>query len=89
MSKKNTSLKLELPIYDMKSQLDYISTICKEYEFDCDKMVSFILADFILLVQQGLVKGMNMDTIFISYLKHQVKQRKTFDKYKEILENGK
>lgn len=89
MSKRNTKLQLDLPIYDLKSQLDYITQICKDYEFDGDRLISYILADFIFVVQKGLCSHKNMDTIFVKYLQHTSQQRKLFDKLKELSENGK
>lgn len=82
MAAKNT--KIDIPIYDMKSQLDYISSICKEFDFSCDILVSLILADWIYTVQLGLSKDMSVSDIFVQYLKKSVRTRKSFDKLKEF-----
>lgn len=52
-------------------------------------MLSLILADWIELVEKGLLKKIDEKEIFISYLEHSSKIRKSFDKLKkEIKKNG-
>lgn len=80
--------QLSLPVYDLKSQLEYITTICKELEFDGDRLISYILADWIYTVQSGFTRKMDMQTIFVKYLKHIESQHKAFNKLKKELENA-
>lgn len=86
---KNNQITLNLPVYDLKSQYDYIKTICDDLELDINKVVSFILADFILGVQKGLIeKKMDMNEIMFNYFALAEKQIKEFERLKELSENA-
>lgn len=86
---KNNQITLNLPVYDLKSQYDYIKYICDDLELDINKVVSFILADFILGVQKGLVeKKMDMNEIMFNYFALAEKQTKEFERLKELSENA-
>lgn len=89
MSEKKSKMKrkeINLPIYNSESQMQYIIDFCKPFEFNPQQMLSYIIADWILLVQNGLVKGMDESNIFITYLEHVSKSRKSFDKIKQFME---
>lgn len=77
---------IDVPIYDLQNQFQYIIDFCKPFEFSPQTMLSLIVADWIELVQTGLVKKIDEKDIFISYLEHCQKIRKSFDKLKKQLE---
>ena len=86
---KNGKVNLNLPVYDTKSQSDYIMAICKDIDFPVEKLVSFVFADFIYLVQKGLVeKKLDLNTILFEYFVHQERQSKDFNKLKEMMKNA-
>lgn len=78
MSKKNTKFEINLPKYDLQSQLRYITAICQEFDFDGDTLISYVMSDFIRLYDDGLVRGMSPSDVFVSYLRHIEKQHKHF-----------
>lgn len=81
---------VEVPIYDLKSQFEYIMNMCKDFDFNHEHLVSLILAEFIYTFQEAvIVKKCELSAVFVSYLEHCVKTRKKFDKLKEKFENGK
>ena len=86
---KNGKVNLNLPVYDTKSQSDYIAEICKEIDFPIARLVSYIFADFIFLVQKGLIdKKLDLNTILFEYFVHQERQSKSFNKLKEKVKNA-
>lgn len=87
MSAKNT--KVPVPVYDMKSQLDYLSFICKEFDFSCDTLISLILADWIYTFQLGLSRDMSGSDIFVRYIKKSVRTRENFRKLAEVIDGQK
>lgn len=80
---------VDVPIYNIQNQFQYVIDFCKPFDFDPQVMLSLILADWIELVEKGLLKKIDEKEIFISYLEHSSKIRKSFDKLKkEIKKNG-
>lgn len=86
MSEKKTKEKrntINVPLYNIDSQMNYLIQCCKDFEFEPQKLLSLIVADWIYLVQTGLAKGMDIKDVWISYLEHSERQRKNFEKLKE------
>lgn len=78
---------IDIPIYDIESQINYLIQICKDFDFNPQNLLSLIIADWIYSVQKGLKKGMDIKDIFITYLESVQKTRKNFDKLKKELRN--
>lgn len=78
---------IEVPIYDVQNQFQYIIDFCKPFEFSPQTMLSLILANWIYTVQKGLLNNMTDKDIFISYLESAQKTSKDFQKLKKIMEN--
>lgn len=78
---------IDIPVYDIESQMNYLIQICKDFDFNPQNLLTLIIADWIYLVQTGLKKGMDIKEIFIAYLKSTQKTRKNFDKLRKELRN--
>lgn len=78
---------IDIPIYDIESQMNYLIQICKDFDFNPQNLLTLIIADWICLVQTGLQKGMDIKDIFIAYLESTQRTRKKFDKLKKELGN--
>lgn len=90
MSEKNEKRvrkTLNLPDYDIKSQLSYLTELCKAFDFSGDRLISLILGEWIYTVQKGLSAGEDMSNIFFAYLKKCEDTGKKFNKLKEALKN--
>lgn len=90
MSEKQNKQKrnsIDVPIYDIESQMNYLIQLCKDFDFNPQNLLSLIIADWICLVQKGLQKGMDIKEIFVLYLESAQKTRKNFDKLKKELGN--
>lgn len=77
---------IDVPIYDVQNQFQYIIDFCKPFEFSPQTMLSLILADWIYLVQKGLLNNMTDKDIFISFLESAQRTSKDFKKLKKIME---
>lgn len=87
MKVEKNNIKLDLPIYDLQSQANYISQICKDLDLDVNQVTTFILADFILGIQKGLLeKKMDLNEIMFNYFALQEKQAKEFNRLKELMQ---
>ena len=92
MSEKKSKVirkTIDLPVYDVQNQMQYLIDLCKDFEFEPERLLSLILADWICTVQKGLAKGSSLNEIFISYLESSVRTEKDFKKLKEYIQNGK
>lgn len=73
---------LMLPTYDLQKQLDYIKSICLEFQFDNDRLMSYIIADFIFGLQYTIMingdDGKAANDAFFSYLAN---VKKTYDNF--------
>lgn len=78
---------IDIPVYDIESQMNYLIQICKDFDFNPQNLLSLVIADWIYLVQTGLKKGMDIKDIFIAYLESAQRTRKNFDKLKKELGN--
>lgn len=88
MKVDKNNIELKLPVYNVQSQLAYIESICKELDLKFEQVLSFILADFILGVQKGLLEEkMDLNEIMFNYFVLAEKQRDSFDKYKQMIDN--
>lgn len=88
MSEKNEKRvrkTLNLPDYDIKAQLSYLTELCKVFEFSGDRLISLILGEWIYTVQKGLAAGEDMSNIFFAYLKKCEDTAKKFNKLKEAI----
>lgn len=66
---------MQLPIYNPASQLDYINSLCKTMDFSAEKLLTFILADWILNIQRCIIES-DEATAFMSFLSHVEKEQK-------------
>lgn len=91
MSEKNEKRvrkTLNLPDYDIKAQLNYLTGLCEAFDFSGDRLISLILGEWIYTVQKGLVSGEDMSNIFFAYLKKCEDTAKKFNKLKEALKKN-
>lgn len=81
---KTKDKQVKVPKYNLKEQLNYITDVCKQFDFDGDTLVSLIFSDWIYLIQSGCIyKNMSLNECFLSYLLHSEKLYKDFLKLKE------
>ena len=88
MSEKKNK-EIQIPVYDLKSQAQYLKDISDTWHVGLDVLTSCIFADFILSVEEGLVfKNMTHHDIAVSYFEHADRNRKLFDKLKKEVEKN-
>lgn len=82
---------IELPVYDPVKQLGYIKTLCEHQHFDADRLVSFILQEFIYTIEVAAYEQDDFSAPFFAYLEHSVKVADKFKDFVKIVEveNGK
>lgn len=86
MSKKNTKIDLQIPIYDIQGQLDFLASVCESFDFDVHKLIPLIFADWICNFQVATSRS-NAQKAFISYLSSTSKVRDTLEHIKNYVEN--
>ena len=81
---RNKRHTINLPVYDVQSQIKYITDLCTQFDFDVEKLTSFILADFIFTMEnyQFSNRG-DVSEAFIAFLQHVCVTGNNFKKLKE------
>lgn len=84
MSEKKKKNQLDVPVYNIKSQADYLKHLSDDWHVPLDILTGCIFADFIILVEEGLLfKDMTMHELAVSYFKHAMNQKHLFEKIKD------
>lgn len=84
-SKRHT---MELPVYNVSEQIAYITSLCKELDFDVEQLTSFILADFIFTMENiQVAEHRHLTEAFMSFLSHACQTGNNFKKLKELYDN--
>lgn len=82
--KRNT---INLPVYDVQSQIQYLQKLCTEFDFDVEKLTSYILADFIFTMENyQLNQGGSTSEAFMAFLQHVCVTGENFKKLKEKID---
>lgn len=72
MSGKKQKVKrgsIELPIYDVNKQLQFIDAVCNDFNFDSSRLITYMIADWIAAFQAGVLsKSMTANEAFFAYL---------------------
>lgn len=88
MSNKNTKVDIQIPVYEIQGQLDFLASVCQSFEFDVKKLIPLIFADWICNYQVATSKS-DAKKAFISYLSTTAKVRETLETIKKYVENEK
>ena len=84
MSEKKRKHQLDVPVYDIKSQAEYLKKISDHWHVPLDILTGCIFADFIISIEDGLLfKDMSEYELAVSYFKHAMTQKRAFDKIKQ------
>lgn len=88
MSEKRQK-EIKIPIYDIEKQMEFITSVCEDFEFDPKRLITLILADWIRVFQLGCEKlnGHAYES-FICYLKSTKRTYDELNKIKEFVKNG-
>lgn len=93
MSEKKEKIKrgtIELPVYDVKKQMEFISAVCNDFNFDASRLVTYILADWINTFQTAVLsKRMNANEAFFAYLSSVRRVYDNLSKLRKEVENEK
>lgn len=85
--KTEKTQKLNIPVYNPSSQMEFINNFCKEFDFPPQTLITLILAEFIYTVENAaLRKNMSYSDIFVTYLQGTVKTGDEFKKLKKLVE---
>lgn len=70
MSEKKNKKERELkyPKYDLKSQLEYLTSFCENYHFNGDVLISLIIGQWIASMVAGQIKGSSETEMFLAFL---------------------
>lgn len=88
MSEKNEK-KVKIPVYSIEKQMDFIVSVCEDYDFNPQTLITLIFADWICTFQEltSKVSG-NSYQSFVSYLKSTEKTYDKLNQIREYIENG-
>ena len=88
MSEKKNK-QIQIPLYNVEEQMNFISSVCADFEFDPKKLIPLILADWICTFQEATSKMSGKAyPAFISYLKSTTKTYDKLNQIREYIENG-
>lgn len=90
MSEKKIKGQIKYPVYDVNQQMDFIVNLCKTVDFDPQRLITLILAEFICNLQMISVRSnQGFYKAFLSYIEHSNKVADDLKKLeKEIQKNG-
>lgn len=91
MSEKKSKLQrqtMSLPVYSVEKQINWLKDFCEPFNFDVNTLTSYLIADFIFTIENGVYRGAAVTDLFFSYLLSVQKTHKKFSKLQEVL-NGK
>ena len=88
MSEKKAK-EIKIPVYDVEKQMEFIVSVCKDFDFEPTRLIPLIFADWIYTFQLGCSKmnGKAYET-FIAYLKSTKNTYDNLIKIKEFIKNG-
>lgn len=90
MSEKQQKTKrhtINLPVYDVQSQIKYITNLCAKFDFDVERLTSFILADFIFTMENYQISNHgDVSEAFMAFLQHACVTGNNFKKLKEKID---
>lgn len=95
MSEKKSKVErrtIKLPVYEAEKLVKYIHTVSEHYHFDAERLLTYIMADWVYTFELALVdankKSDNTD-VFLSYLETAASRYENFKKVMEGLEDDK
>lgn len=86
MSEKKVKGQINIPLYDIKEQANFIISICDDLSFEYDKLIPLILADWIYTFQLATSKS-DYRKAFLTYLDSATLTADKLKKLKKDLEN--
>lgn len=88
MSEKKNKHKIDIPIYDVEPQMDFITSVCNSMKFDAKVLITLIFADWICNFQEiSSIQG--PEKALLSYLSSCKSTRDKLIQLREVVENGK
>lgn len=91
MSEKKQKIKrgtIELPVYDVNKQMEYISAICNDFNFDSTRLITYMIADWINTFQAVVLsKRLTANEAFFAYLSSVKRTHGNLQKLKKEVEN--
>lgn len=93
MSEKKQKIKrgtIELPVYDVNKQMEYVNAICNDFHFDSTRLITYMVADWISTFQASVLsKSMTENEAFFAYLSSVKRTHDNLLKLKSEVENAK
>lgn len=86
MSEKKSKIKrqtMSLPVYSVEQQIKWLEDFCKPFNFEPNLLLSYLLADFIFTVENGIKNGSEVTDLFFSYLLGVQRTQKKFAKIRK------
>ena len=82
--------KIPVPVYDIKSQSEFIISLCTEMQFRYEDLIPLIFAEWIYNLQSiAINSNQGYQKAFFSYLSHSNDVARNLKKLKEKIEHEK